>query len=118
MAENIQAKKEILLTAYEYVQKLEKGLNTIVELFREAEDGQALNMLTDALEGVQWLLDTFEATLDIQTEIIEVGDIKNILGEMEQALEDIDYIMLSDLIEYEILPIVQKWNPQIEVNIK
>lgn len=113
MVERIEQKKEILVTAQEYIAKLEPGLNTSIEFFREGEDAQALNILNNALEGISWLLDTFEVTKDIQSEKIEDYGIKSKLEEMEVALNDIDYIMLSDLIEYEIIPIVQKWRTQL-----
>lgn len=114
MIENLRQKRELLTSAYEYLQKFEKGCTVIIELFRQGDDTEALNILTDALDGISWLLDAFEDTSNILDGRVDVIQMTDTLKEIEEALVDIDYIMLADLIEYEIIPKANIWKEQLK----
>lgn len=114
MIENLEQKKEVLLTAYEYLEKFEKGCTTIVELFRQGNDTEALNMFADASDGILWLLDAFKLTADILDTKIDVIEMTNTLKEIEDCLLDIDYIMIADLIEYEVIPKANNWREELK----
>lgn len=118
MIETSTEKRELLTTAYEYLERFEKGCTTIIELFRQGDDTEALNMLTDALEGISWLLDAFKLTADIIDTNTDIKEITTTLKEIEEALLDIDYIMIADLIEYEIITKAKNWKQQLKDILK
>ena len=93
-----------------------EGSRQIAQLFRQADDAEALEMLQDLLEvtreflGMVGLL-RYEYTTpgtDSISDRIEV--ISSLLGEMIEVLENEDWILLADLLEYEFLPTVKDWD--------
>ena len=93
-----------------------EGARQIAQLFRQADDAEALEMLQDLLEvtreflGMVGLL-RYEYTTpgtDSISDRIEV--ISSLLGEMIEVLENEDWILLADLLEYEFLPTVKDWS--------
>lgn len=110
----MQDQKEIMATAHDYLERFDNGCKCIIELFREGEESEALKLLPDAIEGLQWLSEVFELTKESHTGKLDYVEINNVLKNIEEALQDIDYILLSDLLEYEVLPITDKWIEQIK----
>ena len=95
---------------------MSEGARQIAQLFRQADDAEALEMLQDLLEvtreflGMVGLL-RYEYTTpgtDSISDRIEV--ISSLLGEMIEVLENEDWILLADLLEYEFLPTVKDWS--------
>ena len=93
-----------------------EGARQIAQLFRQADDAEALEMLQDLLEvtreflGMVGLL-RYEYTTpgtDSISDRIEV--ISSLLGEMIEVLENEDWVLLSDLLEYEFLPAMENWS--------
>jgi len=100
------------------VQALEKG----AALFRLAAEDEANHYFAQVLEALRWLLQTGEGAcqvLDVDMakesspQIGEVSEFikrfQDLLDEMLQVYEEEDYILLADLMEYELLPMVQEW---------
>jgi hypothetical protein len=44
-----------------------------------------------------------------------VEEISSLLGEMTEVMENEDWILLADLLEYEFLPAVDKWKQVIHL---
>jgi len=100
------------------VQALEKG----AALFRLAAEDEANHYFAQVLEALRWLLQTGEGAcqvLDVdmaKESSPQIGDVsdflrrfQDLLDEMLQVYEEEDYILLADLMEYELLPMVQEW---------
>ncbi|MHB8068408.1 MAG: hypothetical protein ACYDIC_10965 [Desulfobaccales bacterium] len=100
------------------VQALEKG----AALFRLAAEDEANYYFAQVLDALRWLLQTGEGAcqvldVDIAKEcspkIGNVSDLikrfQDLLDEMLQVYQEEDYILLADLMEYELLPMVQEW---------
>jgi hypothetical protein len=100
------------------VQALEKG----AALFRLAAEDEANHYFAQVLEALRWMLQTGEGAcqvLDVDmahTCSPQIGDVsdflkrfQDLLEEMLQVYEEEDYILLADLMEYELLPMVQEW---------
>ncbi|MEW6660622.1 MAG: hypothetical protein AB1424_18425 [Thermodesulfobacteriota bacterium] len=97
---------------------LEKG----AALFRLAAEDEANHYFAQVLEALRWMLQTGEGAcqvLDVDmvhTSSPQIGDVseflrrfQDLLDEMLQVYEEEDYILLADLMEYELLPMVQEW---------
>jgi hypothetical protein len=100
------------------VQALEKS----AALFRLAAEDEANHYFAQVLDAIRWLVQTGEGAcqvLDVQLGQIkssQFGDVseflkrfQSLLEEMLQVYEEEDYILLADLMEYELLPMVQEW---------
>ena len=94
---------------------MSEGSRQIAQLFRQADDAEALEMLQDLLEvtreflGMVGLL-RYEYTSPGTDSISDrIETISSLLGEMIEVLENEDWILLADLLEYEFLPTVKDW---------
>jgi hypothetical protein len=100
------------------VQALEKS----AALFRLAAEDEANHYFAQVLEALRWLLQTGEGACQVlkvdlgQVTSPQIGDVsdflkrfQDLLDEMLQVYEEEDYILLADLMEYELLPMVQEW---------
>jgi len=106
--------QDITRELYKVVTLMGKAGRQVADLFRQADDDQALELYGDLLDvnrdflsmvGVlrsEYATDTseeFEASL---------SDLSSLFSEMIEIQENEDWILLSDLLEYEYLPVVEK----------
>ena len=97
------------------------GSREIAALFRRADDSEALELFQDLMDvtrdflgmisllrneyvGVEEVIPEFSANVE---------NISNLFSEMTNVLENEDWILLSDLLEYEFLPIMENWEETI-----
>jgi hypothetical protein len=109
---------------YKVTQIMSNGAKHVARLFRQADDAEALDMLQDLLDvtrdfmgmiGVlrnEFCLDSGNREFNEATE-----QFSNLLTEMTEVLENSDWILLADLLEYEFLPLSQNWK-QVVQNIR
>ncbi|MGL4452587.1 MAG: hypothetical protein ACRCTZ_15585 [Sarcina sp.] len=110
-------KIEVLQTANEYLFNLKSGINNLVLLMNEEKEQQACGLIPDIAEGIGWILDVARLTSDITGEVEGIDEIDNFLSEIVEALENEDYILVSDLFNYEILPILENLHEAIRAKV-
>lgn len=97
---------ELKNSYYEYISKIPQGLHMIVNLLANNEFEQAFNSVANLAEGLEFLLKVEQAleekNLYINSRIKEVVEIYK---EMNNSLVNEDYILLRDLVEYELIPV-------------
>ena len=100
-----------------------EGARTVADLFRQADDSEGLEMYQDLLDvtkdffgmiGV--LRDEFSLT-DHQDLSDAIEELSELFGEIIDVTENEDWILLSDLLEYEYIPVVNKWK-QVIANLR
>ncbi|MDR2727105.1 MAG: hypothetical protein LBC10_03835 [Deltaproteobacteria bacterium] len=96
------------------------GSRCVAALFRQADDDEALEMLQDLLEvtrdfmgmiGV--LRNNFAVSADAEF-MTRVEQVSSLLTEMTDVLENEDWILLADLLEYEFVPACDSWKQIIQ----
>lgn len=106
---------------YKVVQVMTDGARQVAVLFRQADDAEALDMFQDLLEvtrdfmgmiGVLRNEFSLRTTKDFSDNVERFSDL---LGEMTEVLENEDWILLADLLEYEFLPACENWKKVIQV---
>ncbi len=96
------------------------GGRRIATLFRQADDDEALELFQDLLEVTRDFLSMVGAlranfTMNEDTAFMDhVQRISSLLTEMSDVLEDEDWILLADLIEYEFIPETESWKQIIQ----
>ena len=101
---------------YKVIHIMSEGAREIARLFRQADDAEALEMLQDLLEvtreflGMVGLLRYEYVTPGTDSIGDRIETISSLLGEMIEVLENEDWILLADLLEYEFLPMVKDWD--------
>lgn len=113
--------QETLKDALGYIPRLRNGLLSVRDLVLSGETSDANKLLDACLEGLEWLLLTLEAaamtgeyTKLQEIFISEKEKIINAFPELESAMEDDDMVLVSDILEYEILPSLEVIFPEIE----
>jgi predicted glycosyl hydrolase (DUF1957 family) len=100
---------------YKVVQILDNGARQISELFRQADDAEALELLQDLLDVNRNFLGMIASLRDqfslkqhqVLTECMDEAN--SLFTEMSEVMENEDWILLADLLEYEYVPAVQRW---------
>ena len=99
-----------------------KAIEQGASLFRVGSDEEANHYFARVLEALRWLLQTGEAACQVlNLDLVKASpihhvpvdrylrDLQDLLEEMQEIAEEEDYVMLADLLEFELLPMVQEW---------
>ena len=100
---------------YKVINLMSKGSRQVADLFRQADDMEALDMYQDLLEvtrdflGMIGILRSEFNLQDIPGLESSLKKLSELFSEMVDVQENEDWILLSDLLEYEFLPLVEEW---------
>lgn len=106
-------KIEALVTANEYLDNLKSGILQVVEAFQQEDEKRGCSLIPLVADGIKWITDVVNLTRDVQNEEINISQIDEKLEEVVEAIENEDYILVGDLFNYEVLPIIEKIHEQI-----
>ena len=104
---------------YKVVRLMGEGGRTVADLFRRADDAEALEMYQDLLDvtrdflGMIGVLRDEFSLKEHQAFSENMEEISSLFTEMIEVSENEDWILLADLLEYEYLPTVGKWKKVI-----
>jgi hypothetical protein len=114
--------KVLLREAGSKAQVLCRAIAESARLFRVAPEDEANHHFARLLEALRWLLQTGDLAAQVlRLKLAEVphpqgGNIFPFLKNLQQLVEEMveisevqDYILLADLLEYELFPLVQEW---------
>jgi hypothetical protein len=97
------------------VMLMDKGAASVADLFRQADDGEALEMFQDLLDVTR----DFFGMISVMREEFGLKDnaelndaleeLSGLFSEMIEVTENEDWILLSDLLQYEYIPSVKRW---------
>lgn len=96
------------------------GAKEVARLFRQADNDEALELFQDLLDVTRDFLSMVsllrkEFTLDHNKDFnLGTEQLSSLLGEMTEVLESEDWVLLSDLLEYELIPTSDKWKEIIQ----
>ncbi|WP_072984382.1 hypothetical protein [Clostridium cavendishii] len=105
---------EVLKTANKYMDNLKIGINDAVELFQKGEISKGCSLIPDISKGIEWIIEVITLTKDVQTEEINISEIDKKFKEVVEAFENEDYILIGDLFNYEILPMLEDVHQKIK----
>jgi len=101
------------------VRLMDHGARRVAELFRQAEDAEALEVYQDLMDVTRDFLNMIGV---LRNEALVRGgeafneaaeEISTLFSEMLEVLENEDWILLADLLEYEFIPAVERWKKVI-----
>ena len=104
-----------------YLIRLIPGIEKSVELFRMGNEQEANKFFINIIDGIDWLsqvLDMILAAKAISPDTVfdgkSIQDRRTSLVDFTQQMVDAnknqDWVLLADLLEYEILPYYQEWS--------
>jgi hypothetical protein len=100
---------------YKVIRLMSDGAKQVAELFRRADDAEALEMYQDLLDVIRDFLGMVgalrdELSLSKSAPFEEaVQELSGLFSEMLEVQENEDWVLLSDLLEYEFQPLVGRW---------
>ena len=113
--------KQGLSHARDYLEKLNPGIEKTAELFRTGADAKALDQYGRCMDGINWFIQILEGArqvIGLDYNIIHFNKVsvhaylENLHENIREMLKvqcDEDWVMLSDLLEYEMLPMMDGW---------
>ena len=108
---------EVLSTANEYMENLKSGINRLVDYIQGGEEQSGIELIPDIADGIGWIIDVVNLTRESQKENIDISMIDEKLSEVVEAIENEDYILVGDLFNYEILPILESVHEGIKTSL-
>lgn len=100
---------------HKVAQIMSNGSREVSRLFRQAEDTEALELLQDLLDvtrdfmSMLGVLRSQYAQAANEEFSANVEQFSSLLTEMSEVLENEDWILLADLLEYEFQPVCDAW---------
>jgi hypothetical protein len=107
--------------AEDYLKKLIPGIQKASELFHSGNEQEASKFFLNIVDGIEWFSQVIDAVLNVigENSASLCFNKKSILDRKQQLLELItqlvnanknkDWVLLADLLEYEILPYYKEW---------
>lgn len=96
-------------------QMMASGGKNVGRLFRDGKDNEALELMQDLLDVTRdfmgmlaHLRDKFLGGADAEF-VSKVAKFTDLITEMSEVLENEDWILLADLLEYEFVPACEQW---------
>lgn len=100
---------------YKVVNLMGEGGRQVADLFRRADDSEALELYQDLIDvsrdflGMIGVLRDEFSLRDHEVLNAAMEEISGLFSEMLEILENEDWILMADMLEYEFLPAVEKW---------
>lgn len=110
-----------IANAEDYLKKLIPGIQQASELFHSGNEQEANKFFLNIVDGIEWFSQVIDAVLNVIGENSaslrfnkkSILDRKQLLldliTQMLNANKNKDWVLLADLLEYEILPYYKEW---------
>jgi len=131
-----QLARSTLFSVAEFLEQLLKELQTTSDLFRMSRDDRSNESYLRSIDGLQVFMHTMETCrrlLGLSYELVTVPSadgftektiaesrrsLFEVLDNMIDAQSDQDFVLLADLLEYELIPTLQDWRQIIPEILK
>jgi hypothetical protein len=109
---------ETLLEASNYSDRLIEGIREYIDLLNKDIYSEASKKLVDIVEGLDWEFSAISLMQDKLAPKFELQDCKELFKQLSEAIQNSDLVLISDLLQYEIIPLLEKWNAGLREEIK
>lgn len=99
-------KKEALITAEKYIDSLKAGILQAVSYYQSGEESKGSALVIQICDGIEWLVKALTLCYDIINLQRNINILNEKLNEIVDAFENEDYVLIADLLEYEIIPVL------------
>ncbi|MCT4566299.1 MAG: hypothetical protein N4A68_18550 [Maledivibacter sp.] len=108
---------ETIDSLYEYTNRLIPAVLNLSTKLRNIKDEDTMELMKAAIEGIEWSFNAILLNMDFLREnniVLDEGKIKTTLIEFSESLENKDLLLVSDILEYEIVEILNDVNRRVE----
>lgn len=92
-----------------YVGKLNNSIENVYSTFRGEQYLEAFEIVPYIIDGIAWSVDAITLLKEYIDYEVDTVSFNNKLGELMDAFENKDNVLIGDIFEYEIYPIVLEW---------
>lgn len=111
--DDVKLMMETLETAADYIGRLVKGIDECAGYFHTGEKKKAMDTAILIIDGLNWLVQAITLTKPVHKGGLDVSDVNDFLKEINEAFENRDYILVSDILVYEIKPGLESWSEKL-----
>lgn len=108
---------ERLQEAERYLGVMQDAVQTMIDDLKLEDTDNIFHMLGMLSEGIEWLLTVFELTKEIQVEEIDTSEINDTVATLVEGMENKDWMLLTDCLEYSLLEQVVEWKRLVRVTL-
>jgi hypothetical protein len=105
-----------LTNAKEYLEKLVPGFQKAADLFRMGNEQAANQYYLQILEGIDWFSQVLLTIVNAQADIFKEQTLEErekklteFMAQMLEANQNQDWVLMADLLEYEMAPFYKDW---------
>lgn len=106
----MKEKLEAMQTSLEYLERINLTLSEELDSIRSGKDMKAIS---DLMDGVLVLLRMFNLTRDYHDVVYDEEGIKGLTAELLEAVENLDIVLVTDIVEYEFMPKLSNWEKEL-----
>ena len=112
MSEQEKLVNETLEEINAYLPKMIKGIEGFVESQLEGQESKKL--LSNIFDGLEWIVQAVSLTNKFKPGDMKEQELMEIFPVLIKAYENNDYVLVGDILDYEIKPVLEKWAAQIQ----
>lgn len=119
--------QEIIINTIDYLERAIPEIEMLSNEFYKTPSEASWQKLTDLLEGIKWIMDTFVA-IDANGELKnivnsyegwnmyakDVYSLQELMPDFEEILKSSDYISTADMLSYEISPLFKNMKEKLK----
>ena len=105
-----------LTNAQEYLEKLISGFQKAADLFRIGNEQEANQYYLQVLDGIEWFSQVITLIFSTQENKFEEKSLEkrqkqltDLMAQMLEANQNQDWVLMADLMEYEMIPFYKVW---------
>jgi len=106
-----------LANALDYLERLIPGFRQASDLFRMGNEQEANKFYIQILDGMDWFSEVINIVMGSKEKGSESETIfsdrqaklTNLMGQMLEANKNQDWVLLADILEYEMVPFYEEW---------
>ena len=102
---------EAFETAIDYMDRIHKEIPLMVEYYKNNTITDVSDKMFDLSEGLYWIYDVVRLTTEYNS--LVSSEIIDSYSEMNQAFENKEYILLADILQYELMPLIKAWRESL-----
>lgn len=105
-----------MTNAKEYLEKLIPGFQKAADLFRMGNEQEANQYYLQILDGIDWFSQVILTIVNAQVDIFKEQTLEerqkkltDLMAQMLEANKNQDWVLMADLLEYEMIPFYKDW---------
>jgi hypothetical protein len=122
--------RDSIVEALAYLDRVETGTLSLAKAFQVSPGPDAFESLRQLYEGLYWLnvlLNRLDGSFQVNLEDVLIQEAPAaeyrrkfiyVLKQLVESQEKGDFVLISDLLEYEILPLVPVWREMLGIGAK